>query len=122
MELLSPNETVYMDYMSLLNKDILVIRDKMSGYIFARITKDKTINSTIETVHEYINTFDRPMTIITDGGPAFNFGFVEFLSSRHIPHRYTSAYRPQSNSPAEGGVRSLKDVINKLGKVDFKIL
>ena len=94
----------------------------MSGYIFARITKDKSINSSTETLHEYINTFDRPLTVITDGGPAFNFGFVEFLRSRHIHHCYTSAYRPQSNSPAERGVKSLKEVILKLGKVDVNIL
>ena len=100
LELLSPNETIYCDYLTLLNKDILVLRDKMSGYIFARITKDKSIASSTETLHEYINTFDRPLTIITDGGPAFNLGFVEYLRSRHIHHRYTSAYRPQSNSPA----------------------
>ena len=40
--------------------------------------------------------------------------FLDFLNSRHINHRYSSAYRAQSNSPAERGVRSIKDVLNKI--------
>ena len=122
LELLSPNETVYLDYMSILNTDILVIKDKMSGFIYSRITKDKSIASTIETFHRYITTFDRPLTVITDGGPAFNHGFMDFLNAHHIHHRYSSAYHPQSNSPAERGVHSLKDVIIKVGKIDDKLL
>ena len=38
----------------------------------------------------------------------------DYLQANHILHHYSSYYRPQSNSPAERGVRSIKDVISKL--------
>ena len=40
--------------------------------------------------------------------------FLEFLHSHHISHRFSSAYHAKSNSPAERGVRSIKDVLNKI--------
>ena len=49
-------------------------------------------------------------------------GFVDFLDAHYINHRYSSASRPQSNSPAERAVRSLKDVIHKVRKIDKKLL
>ena len=68
LKLLSPNEVVYLDYISVLNTDILEIKDKMSGFIYSIITPEKSIQSTIEVVHGYITSFDRPLTVITDGG------------------------------------------------------
>merc|ERR1712106_441961 len=122
LELLSPNECIYMDYLTFCKQDVLVFRDKMSGFIWARITKDKSIASSTDALDNYIHTFDRPITIVSDGGPAFNHGFVDFVRARHINHRYTSAYRPQSNSPAERAVKSLKDVLEKLSKLDIRTL
>ena len=99
-----------------------MFRDKMSGFIWARITRDKSIASSTDALDKYMHTFDRPITIVSDGGPAFNHGFVDFVRARHILHRYSSAYRPQSNSPAERAVKSLKDVLEKLSKLDTRTL
>ena len=46
--------------------------------------------------------------------------FINFLNSHHIKHRYSSAYRAQSNSPAERGVRSIKDVLKKIPSFNDK--
>ena len=114
LELLAPNETCHIDFMSLSSKSILVIKCKATGFIYARFTKDNTMEAAADVVHKYINSFDRPRKAITDGGPAFQSYFQEFLSSHHIEHRFSSAYRPISNSPAERGVKSLRDVLEKL--------
>ena len=60
--------------------------------------------------------------MITDGGPCFQGLFLEYLDSMYIQHRYSSAYRPQSNSPAERNVRSLKDVLEKMPSINDKVL
>merc|ERR1711954_296219 len=48
------------------------------------------------------------------GGPAFSSNFIEFLNSNQIIHHYSSYYRPRSNTPAERGVRSVKDMMLKI--------
>merc|ERR1711954_77621 len=58
--------------------------------------------------------FHRPHICVTDHGPAFSSTFVDYLQANHIIHHYSSYYRPQSNAPAERGVRSIKDVMSKI--------
>ena len=79
--------------MSLNGKDILVIKDKCSGWIYARLTKDKTMESSTEVFDKFIHSYDRPRLVVTDGGPAFQLLFVDFLKANYIQHRYSSSYR-----------------------------
>ena len=114
LELLQPNEVVHIDYMQIGTTNIFILKCKSSGWTWARITKDKTSETTCKVFHKYITSYDRPHLVISDGGPAFSTMFINFLNSHHINHRYSSAYRAQSNSPAEKGVRNVKDVLEKI--------
>ena len=62
----------------------------------------------------YMTTFNCPMIVVADHGPAFSNNFIEFLHANHIEHHYSSYYRPRSNAPAEKSVRSIKDVLLKI--------
>ena len=114
MQVLQPNEVVHLDYCEVEGKDILIVKCKSTGHNWARITPNKTGETTVKTFERYINTFDRPRICVTDHGPAFSSTFVDYLQANHIIHHYSSYYRPQSNAPAERGVRSIKDVMSKI--------
>ena len=114
MQVLQPNELVHLDYCEVDGKDILIVKCKSTGHNWARITPNKTGDTTVKTFERYINTFDRPRICVTDHGPAFSSTFVDFLQANHIIHHYSSYYRPRSNAPAERGVCSIKDVMSKI--------
>ena len=94
--------------------NIFILKCKSSGWTWGRITKDKTSETTCKIFHKYITSYNRLCLVISDRSPAFSNMFLEFLHSHHISHIYSSAYHAQSNSPAERGVRSIKDVLNKI--------
>ena len=52
--------------------------------------------------------------MVTDGGPSFRGSFKSYLKAFDINHHYSSAYRPSSNGLAECGVRSIKEVLDKV--------
>ena len=114
LELLQPNEVLHADFMTLSNQNIFVLKCKATGFIYARLSKDKTMESTTNIFHKYVTSDDRPRLVDTDGGPCFQGQFLEYLNSIYIQHHYSSDYREQSNSSAERGVRSLKDVLEKM--------
>ena len=122
LNILAANEEVLADFMDVLGEDILVIKDRASGHIWTKLTKDKTIQSTVEAFTSYFNLFDRPTRVLSDGGPAFMQSFTDFLSAWHVAHHLTSAHRPQSNGDGESGIKSIKKVLLKINKVDEKTL
>ena len=96
MQVLQPNEIVHLDYCEVDGKDILIVKCKSTGHNWARITPNKTGETTIKMFERYITTFDRPCICVTDHGPAFSSNFVDFLNANHIIHHYSSYYRPRS--------------------------
>ena len=114
------NEVVNIDYMQIGTTNIFILKCKSSGWTWARIRKDKTSETTCKVFHKYITSYDRPHLAISDGRPGFSTMLINFLNSHYINHRYSSAYRAQSNSPAERGVRSIKDVLKKISSFNDK--
>ena len=100
--------------MEINGTNILVLKCKGTGWNWARVTHDKTAETTSKMFERYITSYNSPRVVVTDHGPAFSSNFIEFLSSHHIEHHYSSYYRPMSNSPAERTVRSIKDVLLKI--------
>ena len=90
--------------------------------MWTSLTEDKTITTTKREFVKYVLTFDRPLRVVSDGGPAFMGNFSEFLQTWHIGHHLTSAHRPQSNGDGESGVKSVKSVALKLDKLDERTL
>ena len=86
------------------------------NFIFATICPDKNTNVTVAVSHNYIHTF------VNDGTPTFRDNFLEFLSAVQICHCYSPAHSRQSNSEVKRGVRSIKEVLEKIGKIDKKKL
>ena len=81
LTLIAPSEVVSLDFLDILKKDVLVAKCQNSGFIWARITKDKMVETVIKTLKTYFLTFDGPPRVISDGGPAFGHQFTNFLES-----------------------------------------
>ena len=117
---LAPNEMISTDFFEYNDKDFMIIVDRVSGFIFSRMTKNKTQQEAIKVLHEYIHLFGIPHTVKSDGGPAYQSLFSEFLRGMHVEHRYSSSYHPSSNGQCERGVRSVKEVLKKEGRTVTK--
>ena len=102
-----------MDFASIGTKKYLILKDKSTGFLHAKITKDQTTSEAQKVVHEWAYTFGVPHVIKTDGGPAFRDAFKSYLMGLGIDHVVTSAYNPQSNGLAERWVHQIKDMIKK---------
>ena len=121
LTLLSPNEVVSLDFLDIYKTPILVVKCHQSGFVWARVTKNKEAKTAVKTFQEYFHTFDRPVLVISDGGPAFGPEFTKYLELHHIRHHKTSAHHPSSNGDAEAGVKSVKTVLIKIGKVNQQL-
>ena len=108
--------------MDVFKTPVLVVKDHQSGFVWARVTKNKEAKTAIKYFQQYLYTFDRPCLVISDGGPAFGPEFSKYLDLQHICHHVTSAHHPSSNGDAEAGVKSVKTVLLKMGKVTEQLV
>ena len=113
---LAPNEELAVDFAMIDGKDVFVIKDRQSGWISAYKCKSKKTEAAIECMEKHMFTFGLPTRVMSDGGPAFQGRFTEFLKGYHVNHYVTPAHHPSSNGLVERGVRSLKDVYGKQSK------
>ena len=93
-----------MDFAESGSQDLLIIKDKASGFLEVVKTKDKTTSSAIKALHGWIYTYGLPHGCKTDGGPSFKGRFKEYLSGMGVKHIPTSEYNAQSNGLVERGV------------------
>ena len=122
LQLLQPNEVCHADFMTISNNNILVLKCKATGFIYARLSKDKKMEASTNIFHKFVTSYNRPRLVVTVGGPCFQGQFLEYPDSMYIQHHHSSAYIPQSDSPAERGVRSSTDGIEKMTSFNEKIL
>ena len=98
-------------------KDVKVIKCQSFGFIWANMTQDKKVKIVICLLKRYLFPFNRPSLVISNGGPAFSPKFLEFLDSFHVSHYLTSAHHPSSSGNAESGVKAMKLLFTKIGKI-----
>ena len=122
LTLLALNEVISLDYMDVLKTPILVVKDHYSGFVWAHVTKNKECKTAIKYLQQYLHTFDRPSLMISDVGPCFGPEFSKFLDLHHIRHHLTLAHHSSSNGDAEAGVKSIKTVLLKVGKVTEQLV
>ena len=105
-----------MTTMSFGSQSILVIKDRMSGFIAAKLTKDKSTKEAIEALKTWFNSYGFASVVRSDGGPSFRESFSEELDRMGVKHVLSSSYYPQSNGGAERVVRSFCEVLEKRGQ------
>ena len=50
LTLIAPNEVISLDFVDILKRDVLVVKCHSSGFIWARLCKDKTVDTTIRLI------------------------------------------------------------------------
>ena len=116
LTMLAPGEELSCDYATFANRKYLIIKDKATGFLDVKHTKDQSTAEAQRCIHEWSFTYGLPHQVKTDGGPAFREGFQSYLLGLGISHATTSAYNSTSNGLAERGVRQIKDVLKKTKK------
>ena len=81
LTILAPAEQISIDFAESGTQDLLIIKDKASGFLEVVKTRDKTTASAIKALHGWIYTFGLPHGCKTDGGPSFKGRFKEYLST-----------------------------------------
>ena len=112
---MSPAEEISVDFMSYGTQSILVIKDRQTGYIAAKLCKDKTTRSALEALKMWFYSYGFSNTVRSDGGPCFKDTFTNELDKLGIKHTLSSAHNPQSNGGAERVCKSIREVLNKRG-------
>ena len=106
--LMAPAEEISCDFMSFGVQSILVIKNRQSGFIAAKLTKDKTTQAAIEALKTWIFNYGFASIVRSDGGPSFRDAFAQELDKLGVKHVLSSSFNPQSNGGAERVVRSLR--------------
>ena len=117
----SPNELVALDLIGPLptspnhNKYGLVLIDHCTGWAEIKPLPDKKAMHVVNFLkHDYIPHQGMPACILTDcGGEFLNASVKEFLASKNIKFKHTSAFHPATNGKCERLNRTIKALIKK---------
>ena len=91
----------------------MVVVDILTGFMQVYETKDKTSMTAVNVLREWSASFGRPYRVRCDNGPGYRQTFIEEMGKLGVKVIHSSAYNPTSNSHAERGVRTLKDILKK---------
>ena len=115
LQMLVAGEQISVDFAVFNNKDFMVVKDSVSGLIWARPTKNQTTEEAFKVVMEWSYRMGLPHECRSDGGGSFRKRFSDLLASVGIKHTLTSPYNSKSNGGCERAVRSLKDCLRRDG-------
>ncbi|CAL4058723.1 unnamed protein product, partial [Meganyctiphanes norvegica] len=112
-----PMERVHIDFCEYKGKQLLIIIDAFSKYIWTHLMNtDTTALKTLAVLYGWFcdrNGF--PATLVSDNGPQFTSkDFAEKMSKWGIKHILTPPYHPASNGLAEKAVGIVKDKLKKM--------
>ena len=87
---MAPGEEVHIDYFEFMSLDYLVVKDKASGFITCKKTKNKKTEEATRVLHTWIHQYGLPHTIKSDGAKCFGSGFTSWLKGYGINHIHSS--------------------------------
>ena len=112
-----PNEMIECDFAQKGSRDFMLIVDKLTGYLQVFEVKNKSSSEAVRCVKEWASLFGKPYKCKCDFGPGYRETFQRELKEIGIEVIYSSAYNPSSNALVERSVRTLKDLLKKVGPV-----
>ena len=115
---LRPMERVHIDFCEYKGKQLLIMIDAYSKYIWTEVMNtDTTTLKTLAVLYGWFcqrNGF--PSTIVSDNGPQFtSHEFANKMAKWGIKHILTPPYHPASNGIAEKAVDIVKGKLKKMG-------
>ena len=124
LNLLAPGEQISIDFCVFNNQNILMVKDRVSGLIWGKLTKNQTSDKAFRGVMEWVHRVRIPQECRSDGAGSFRSRFTNMLKDVGIKHVHTSPYNSKSNGGCERGKRSLKDCLkrDKVKKIPQQVL
>ena len=113
-----PMERVHIDYCEYRGKNLLVMIDAYSKYIWTHVMNSDT--TTLKTLAVLYGWFCErsgfPVTLVSDNGPQFTSKeFATKMKNWGVKHILTPPYHPASNGIAEKAVGIVKGKLKKMG-------
>ena len=121
-----PGELLHVDFTSIeetvplreepVIRNVLVLQDHFSKYVFAYVVKDQTACTATETLRNgYFGLFGVPAYLISDQGKAFTGHIITHLCDLYgVQKLRTSPYHAQTNGQVEGMNQTIICMIGKL--------
>ena len=112
-----PMERVHIDYCDYKGKQILVMIDSYTKYIWAKnMNANTTSSNTLVTLFEWFGECSGfPKTLVSDNGTQFTSQeFADHMKIWGIKHLFSPPYHPASNGLAEKAVHIIKDKLKKM--------
>ena len=113
LNMLAPGEQISVDFCSYKKQDILMIKDRVSGLIWGRCTRNQTSQEAFNAIMEWSHRMGIPHECRSDGGGTFRAKFSTMLREVGINHVLTSPYNSKSNGGCERSIRSIKEGLRK---------
>ena len=110
---LAPGEQISINFGLYNNKSMLVIKDRVSGLIWAKVTKNQTTDEAFKAVMEWSYRMGLPHECPSDGGGSFRKRFTQLCKEVGINHILTSAYNSKTNGGCERGIHLIKDCLKR---------
>ena len=121
---LATAESISIDYTSYNSQNILVIKDRSSGFIGAVLTKDQSSAESVRAMMSWFHTYGFCHVLRSDGGGSFRANFTEQMKELGVEHVKSSLYNSPSKGGAERTVQSIKSFLRKenIQKVSQELL
>ena len=113
----APMERVHIDYCDYKGKNLLVMIDSFTKYMWVKnMNTDTTSSNTLVTLYEWFcECSGFPRTLVSDNGPQFSsHEFAAHMKMWGIKHLFSPPYHPPSNGLAEKAVHIIKDKLKKM--------
>ena len=89
-QLLTPSEQISVDFATYNNKNMLVVKDRVSGLVWAKLSKDQTTDEAFMAIVEWCHKYGIPHSVRSDGRGSFRSRSIEKLKEMRVEHTHTS--------------------------------
>lgn len=110
-----PMDKVSVDLFELENRHYIILVDRFSGYPFVHRLASLTTSAICEVLIMWFYEYGFPKHLKGDNGPQFRDQFDSFCRDFNIMNETSSPYNPRSNGLAEAAVKSVKNLMKKVG-------
>lgn len=115
-----PWSRVHIDHFFYENSTCLIAVDASSHYIEVEIVKNTSVDETVDALRVVFSHHGLPDLLCSDNASCFtSYKFQEFLKNNGVEHITSPPFCPASNGLAERAVRTVKDLLKKLGQDKF---
>ena len=82
--MLAPGEQISVDFGTYQKQDMLMVKDRVSGLIWAKATKNQTAQEAFNAIMEWSYRMGIPHEVRSDGAGSFRTSLTELLKTQDL--------------------------------------